>query len=117
MKVIVVEGVLTFFLVIAVFASGVHGRNGNLAGIAIGLVLTMDILAGGALTGASMNPARTFGPALAKHDLGYVWMYFIGPLAGGAIAALLYDKMFLPGTAFSRRLMRPNLANAGVDAR
>lgn len=96
LKVIVVEGVLTFFLVIAVFASGIHGRNGNMAGIAIGLVLTMDILAGGALTGGSMNPARTLGPALAMNDLSYVWMYFVGPLAGGGIAALLYDKFFLP---------------------
>ncbi len=96
LKVIVLEGVLTFFLVIAVFASGVHGRNGNMAGIAIGLVLTMDILAGGPLTGGSMNPARTLGPAVATGDLNYVWMYFVGPLAGGAVAALLYDKYFLP---------------------
>src|SRR3954451_15320677 len=95
-KVIVLEGVLTFFLVTAVFASGVHGRNGNMAGLAIGMVLTMDILAGGALTGASMNPARTLGPALATGDLSYVWMYFVGPLAGGAVAALVYDKYFLP---------------------
>jgi MIP family channel proteins len=95
-KVIVLEGVLTFFLVAAVFASGVHGRNGNLAGLAIGMVLTMDILAGGALTGASMNPARTLGPALATGDLSYVWMYFVGPLAGGVAAALVYDKYFLP---------------------
>lgn len=95
-KVIVLEGLLTFFLVIAVFASGIHGRNGNVAGIAIGLVLTMDILAGGPLTGASMNPARTLGPAVATGDLSYVWMYFVGPLAGGALAALLYDNYFLP---------------------
>ena len=85
------EGVLTFFLVIAVFASGIHNRNGNLAGVAIGLVLTMDILAGGPLTGASMNPARTLGPALATGDLSYVWMYIVGPLAGGGIAALVYE--------------------------
>ncbi len=95
-KVIVLEGVLTFFLVIAVFASGIHGRNGNVAGLAIGLVLTMDILVGGPLTGASMNPARTLGPAVATGELNYVWMYFVGPLAGGAVAALLYDNFFLP---------------------
>ena len=95
-KVIVLEAVLTFFLVTAVFASGVHGRNGNMAGIAIGLVLTMDILAGGALTGAGLNPARTFGPALASHDLSYIWMYFVGPLAGGAAAALLYEPISCP---------------------
>jgi MIP family channel proteins len=96
LKVIVLEGVLTMFLVIAVFASGVHGRNGNMAGVAIGLVLTMDTLFGGPLTGASMNPARTFGPAVALGDVSYVWMYFVGPLAGGAVGALLYDKYFLP---------------------
>ena len=94
-KVIVLEGVLTFFLVIAVFASGIHGLNGNIAGVAIGLVLAMDILAGGALTGASMNPARTFGPALVMNDLSYLWMYIVGPLAGGGIAALVYEKYFV----------------------
>ena len=96
MKVIVLEAVLTFFLVAAVFASGVHGRNGNMAGIAIGLVLTMDILAGGSFTGASMNPARTFGPALATGDMSYLWMYLVGPSVGGVLAALLYDRYFLP---------------------
>jgi MIP family channel proteins len=95
-KVIVIEAVLTFFLLVAVFSSGVAGRNGNVAGIAIGLVLTMDILAGGPLTGASMNPARTFGPALAKGDLSYFWMYLVGPCIGGAVGALVYDRIFLP---------------------
>ncbi len=95
LKVVVLEGVLTFFLVASVCASGVHGLNGNLAGVAIGLVLTMDILCGGALTGASMNPARTLGPALALGDLSYVWMYFVGPLAGGAIAGLAYENFFM----------------------
>ncbi|MEX0679555.1 MAG: aquaporin [Pirellulales bacterium] len=97
LKVIVVEGVLTFFLVVAVMASGVHGLNGNAAGLAIGLVLTMDILFGGSLTGASMNPARTLGPAVANGDITYVWMYFVGPLAGGAIAGLFYEKYFFAG--------------------
>lgn len=96
LKVIVLEGVLTFFLVVAVLASGVHGLNGNAAGLAIGLVLAMDILFGGPLTGASMNPARTLGPAVANGDVSYVWMYFVGPLLGGALGALLYDKYFLP---------------------
>jgi aquaporin TIP len=64
--------------------------------VAIGLVLAMDILAGGALTGASMNPARTFGPALAMNDLSYLWMYIVGPLAGGGIAGLLYENVFVP---------------------
>ncbi|REK07437.1 MAG: aquaporin [Planctomycetota bacterium] len=95
-KVIVLEAILTFFLVTAVFASGVAGRSGNLAGLAIGLVLAAGILAGGPLTGGSMNPARTLGPAAATGELGYVWMYFVGPLVGGTAAAFLYDKFFLP---------------------
>jgi aquaporin Z len=96
LKTAVVEGVLTFFLVAAVFASGVGGRNGNAAGVAIGLVVSMDILCGGYLTGAGMNPARTLGPALAMKNFDYLWMYFVGPFVGAVVAALLYDKLFLP---------------------
>lgn len=96
-KVIVVEAILTFFLLTSVFASGILNKNGNVAGLAIGLVLTMDIIMGGSLTGASMNPARTFGPALALGDLSYIWMYFVGPFAGAAVGALLYDRMFATG--------------------
>ena len=93
-KAIIVEAVLTFFLVIAVYGTAVSGRNGNAAGAAIGLVLAMDILMGGPLTGASMNPARSFGPALALADFSYLWIYLVGPLAGGAIAGLLYSQVF-----------------------
>jgi MIP family channel proteins len=96
LKTVVVEAVMTFFLVCAVFASGVDGRNGNAAGVAIGLVVSMDILCGGYLTGAGMNPARTLGPALAMKHFDYLWMYFVGPFVGAAVAALLYDKLFLP---------------------
>jgi MIP family channel proteins len=98
-RTIVVEAVLTFFLLLAVFASGVLGRSGNAAGVAIGFVLTMDILFGGVLTGASMNPARTLGPALAVGNFSYLWMYFVGPLIGGAVGALLYNGLFLPEVA------------------
>jgi len=94
-KTLVVEAVLTFFLVTAVFGTAVSGRNGNAAGFAIGFVLLMDILMGGALTGASMNPARTFGPALASGDISYFWMYLVGPLVGAAAAAFLFDRVFL----------------------
>ena len=109
-RVLVVEAILTFFLVVAVFASGVQGRNGNMAGVAIGAVLTMDILAGGPLTGASMNPARTFGPAMAVGDFRYLWMYLVGPMLGGAVGALVYDRVFLPA-----RLQPP--VEAADDAR
>lgn len=94
-RAIVIEAVLTFFLIVAVFGTAVAGRNGNAAGIAIGLVLAMDILMGGALTGASMNPARTFGPALATGDLSYLWIYIVGPCLGAVVGALLYDRVFL----------------------
>lgn len=93
-RVIILEAVLTFFLMVSVIASGALNKNGNLAGIAIGLVLTMDILMGGPLTGASMNPARTFGPAFVMGRLDYFWMYLIGPFLGAGIGALLYDRLF-----------------------
>lgn len=66
---IVVEAILTFFLANAVFNAAVSGKAGNLAGVAIGLTLTFAILMGGPLTGASLNPARTFGPALLTGNL------------------------------------------------
>ena len=94
---IVIEAVLTFFLVTAVFGSAVAGRNGNAAAIAIGLVLTMDILMGGVLTGASMNPARSFGPAVAMGNFTDLFIYFIGPLLGGGLAALFFDRVYLRG--------------------
>lgn len=88
---ILVEAVLTFLLVFVVFGTGVDERFGfRLGGLAIGLTVTLDILMGGPLTGAAMNPARTFGPALA----GGYWtdhaVYWIGPLAGGGFAGLLW---------------------------
>src|SRR5262245_12056843 len=89
LKVIVLEAVLTFLLLISIFGSAVMNRNGNMFGIAIGLTLTSDILMGGALTGASMNPARTFGPALATGHFEYLWMYIVGPCLGAIAAALV----------------------------
>lgn len=92
---IVIEAVLTFFLATAVFGSAVAGRNGNAAALAIGLVLGMDILMGGPLTGGSMNPARSFGPALAMGNFTDLYIYFIGPVVGASLAALLYDRVYL----------------------
>ncbi len=100
-KVIVVEAVLTFFLVCSVLSNGIAGKNSNMVGVAIGFVLIADILFGGTLTGASMNPARTFGPALAKNNLGYVWLYIVGPAIGGIVAALVYGGLFLAPEAAS----------------
>jgi aquaporin TIP len=99
-KIVAIEAILTFFLVTAVYGSAISGRNGAAFGIAIGLVLAADILAGGALTGASMNPARTLGPAVAmfagaKQSMDYVWMYFVGPLVGGGLAGVVYNAFYL----------------------
>jgi MIP family channel proteins len=88
-KVIVLEAVLTFFLVLAVYSAGIFNRFGNAVGLAIGLVLTADILCGGPFTGASMNPARSFGPFLALGDFKYFWMYLVGPAIGGIVAGVL----------------------------
>ncbi len=98
-KAAIVEAVITFFLVCAVFGTGVSGRNGNAVGVAIGFVLSMGILMAGPLTGGSMNPARTFGPALATGDFSYLWIYLVGPLVGAAAAAILYDRVYLPKTS------------------
>lgn len=84
------EAVLTFFLVTAVYQAAVYGKAGGLAALAIGLTLAASIFAGGIYTGASLNPARTLGPALAAGDLSYVPAYLVGIFAGGVAAGLLH---------------------------
>lgn len=90
---IALEAVLTFFLVWVVFATALdpEGPFGKIAGLAIGFTITMDILVGGPFTGAAMNPARSFGPAIVSGELTGMWVYFLGPVIGGTIAALAYD--------------------------
>ncbi|HVR29920.1 MAG TPA: aquaporin, partial [Thermoanaerobaculia bacterium] len=90
------ETILTFFLVNTIFNAAVSGRAGNHAGLAIGLTLVFCILMGGPLTGASLNPARTLGPALVTGDFSDLWVYIAGPIAGGILAALLYKGALEP---------------------
>jgi MIP family channel proteins len=88
-----VEAVLTFFLVNTVLHAAVAGRAGPFAGWAIGTTLAVAILAGGPLTGASLNPARTFGPALFTGDFinpNTYLTYFVGPLVGSAVAVAAF---------------------------
>jgi len=87
---IVIEAILTAVLLVAVFGTAVDGRAPKLGGMAIGLSVTADVLMGGPLTGAAMNPARWFGPALAAGawDNGFVWI--IGPLIGAVVVALAW---------------------------
>ena len=92
---IMLEAIATFFLVFAVFGTAVDPHAPKVGGFAIGLTVTADILAIGPLTGASMNPARSFGPAVASGIFEAQGVYWIGPIVGGIAAALLYDALFL----------------------
>jgi aquaporin TIP len=94
---VAIEAILTFFLVWAVFATAADPRGTfkSIAGLAIGLTISMDILAAGPLTGAAMNPARSFGPQLVENDWTNGWVWYVGPLVGGAVAALLYEWLYL----------------------
>jgi len=95
---VLVEAVLTFVLVFTVFATAIDPRGmSNLAPVAIGLAVLVDHLVGVPLTGASMNPARSFGPALVADVWDNHWVYWVGPLAGGGIAALAYYLTFMWG--------------------
>lgn len=91
------EGVTTFFLVLTVFATAVDERSSfrSIASFAIGLTITLGILVAGPFTGAALNPARAFGPALVSSHWQTHGVYWVGPLAGGFVAGLLYDSVFL----------------------
>ncbi len=95
--VLLVEFVLTFLLLIAVFGTAVddRGKTVKIGGFGIGLMVAVDILAGGPITGASMNPARSFGPALVAGHWQFHWMYWVGPVLGGCVGALLYHHVLL----------------------
>ena len=90
------EAIATFFLMFVVFATAVDPNAPKVGGFAIGLTVTVAILAIGALTGASLNPARSFGPAVATGRFEAQVIYWAAPMVGAVIAALLYDRIFLP---------------------
>ena len=85
-----IEAVLTAFLVLAVIGTAVDARAPKIGGLAIGLAVAADILVGGPLTGAAMNPARWFGPAVAAGAYADWYVWWIGPAIGAAVAALIY---------------------------
>jgi aquaporin TIP len=87
---IIIEAILTFFLVFVVHGTGVDERGRRVAGLAIGATITLDILFGGPLTGGAMNPARVFGPALAAGFWKAHYVYWLGPMLGGALGGLVY---------------------------
>ena len=93
----ILEAVTTFFLVLTVFATAVDekGTFRSIAGFGIGLIISLGILVAGPFTGAALNPARAFGPALAATHWANHGVYWVGPLAGGFLAGLLYDSLFM----------------------
>jgi MIP family channel proteins len=95
---VVIEAVLTFFLVFVVYGSAVDARAPRIGGLAIGLTVALDILFGGPLTGAAMNPARTFGPALVSGHWNNHVVYWVGPCLGGALAGLVYGRFLIRET-------------------
>jgi MIP family channel proteins len=96
-KTLWLEVILTFTLVFVIFGVAVDKRGPNyVAGLLIGLTVALDIMLGGPYTGASMNPARSFGPALIGRVWDSHWVYWVGPLLGGALAGQIYHMLFLP---------------------
>src|SRR5437763_1611757 len=94
------EAIFTFFLVWVVFATAVDPRGTfkSIAGLAIGLTITIDVLFGGPFTGAAMNPARAFGPQLVGDHWSHAWVWYAGPVLGGVVAAAMYELLYLrPG--------------------
>ena len=92
---IAVEMILTFFLVSAVFGTCVNSAAHRIGGFGIGLTVLFGVLVGGPLTGAAMNPARAFGPALVSGQWVAHVVWWVGPLVGGVIAALLWEHLLL----------------------
>ncbi|MGH3071456.1 MAG: MIP family channel protein [Gaiellaceae bacterium] len=91
------EAILTFLLVWVIFATAADpgGAFKSIAGLAIGLTITIDVLAAGPLTGAAMNPARALGPELVQNVWSDFWVYLVGPGIGAVVAALAYDWLYL----------------------
>ena len=96
-KAVVFELIMTAFLVWAVWATAVDPRGAfkSIAGLAIGLTITIDVFVGGPFTGAAMNPARAFGPELAGNMWHGWWIYWVGPAVGALLAALVYEYLYL----------------------
>lgn len=93
---LLLEMALTFALVFVVFATAMDPKGPrHLAPVAIGLVIMLDHFVGIPMTGASMNPARSFGPAVVANVWTDHWVFWLGPIIGGAIAAFVYENVFM----------------------
>ncbi len=101
---VVVEVILTFLLVFAIFGTAVDPRAPRIGGFGIGLTVAVDILMGGPITGAAMNPARTIGTLIGGGDATSAlwsqhWVYWVGPVVGAVIAGLIYDALIMDKNA------------------
>ncbi|XP_027126494.2 aquaporin TIP2-1 [Coffea arabica] len=95
---VVMEIITTFALVYTVYATAADPKRGSLgviAPIAIGFIVGANILAAGPFSGGSMNPARSFGPAVASGNFSGNWIYWVGPLIGGGLAGVIYGYVFM----------------------
>ncbi|CAN1333642.1 Probable aquaporin TIP-type RB7-5A [Linum perenne] len=95
---VVMEIIITFALVYTVYATAADPKKGSLgtiAPMAIGFIVGANILAAGPFSGGSMNPARSFGPAVVAGDFAGHWVYWVGPLIGGGLAGLVYGDVFI----------------------
>lgn len=91
---IIIEAILTLVLILTVFGTAIDPRAPKIGGLAIGLAVAADIFMGGPLTGAAMNPARWFGPAVASGTYTDWYVWWVGPLLGAIVAAILYRYVF-----------------------
>jgi glycerol uptake facilitator-like aquaporin len=105
----VIEAVLAFFLVTVVLSTAVAGRAGNLAPLAIGMTLTLNIIMGGALTGAAFNPVRALGPMIVAGNLSDAWLYVAAPIVGAIVAAMVHAGL-------TRLARQPTVAEPGRPA-
>jgi MIP family channel proteins len=104
---IFLEAIMTMVLLVAVFGTAVDPRAPKIGGLAIGLAVAADVLFGGPLTGAAMNPARWFGPAVVTGTLDNWFVWWVGPLIGAGIVAVAYRFLFLPEAEPSRTPAAP----------
>lgn len=93
---LITETIATFFLMFVVFGVAVDKRGpAPIAGLAIGLTITLGILMSATVSGGALNPARALAPALVQGDLANSWIYLVGPILGALLAALLYTVVML----------------------
>jgi aquaporin Z len=92
------EAVTTFFLMFVVYGTAIDARAPKMSGLFIGLTIVLGIMAAGPVSGGAINPARHFGPALMGGGLQNMWIYWVGPISGAVVAALVY-KTTIEGKA------------------